>query len=158
MSILPNSPGPVILFGSGETSPAGQRTFDRLFRQLPEKPKVSLLETPAGFELNSAQVIGRVADFLHHRLQNYHPQIETIPARKRGTAFSPDNEKIAALILKSELIFAGPGSPSYTVRQLENSLTCRTLVSVYLGRQHFFNCIYKGKIRITDYLHQPNIG
>jgi hypothetical protein len=100
-----------------------------LFQQLPNRPRVSLLETPAGFELNSAQVIGRVADFIRHHLQNYHPQIDIIPARKRDSPFSPDDPLIAAPLLKSDLIFAGPGSPSYTVRQLHNSLTWHYLLA-----------------------------
>jgi hypothetical protein len=119
----------VVLFGSGETSPSGQKVFDRLFRQLPKNPQVSLLETPAGFELNSAQVAGKVADFFHHNLQNYHPQIEIIPARKRDTNFSPDNQEIAYPLLKSDLIFAGPGSPTYAVRQLQDSLTWHYLLA-----------------------------
>lgn len=125
---LPNF-GPIILFGSGETSPSGQRIFDQLFRQLPVNPQVSILETPAGFELNSPQVAGRVADFLRHHLQNYNPQIEIIAARKRGTPFSPDDAQIAAPLLKSDLIFAGPGSPSYTVRQLKDSLVWHSVLS-----------------------------
>ena len=64
---IPTVFGPIVLFGSGETSSSGQRIFDQLFRQLPEKPRVSLLETPAGFELNSPQVANRVADFFHRR-------------------------------------------------------------------------------------------
>jgi hypothetical protein len=62
-------------------------------------------------------------EYLKHHLQNYHPQIEIISARKRGTPFSPDDAQIAAPLLKSDLIFAGPGSSTYTVRQLQNSLT-----------------------------------
>jgi hypothetical protein len=45
--------GLVVLFGSGETSPAGQKIFDQTLQQLPKNPRVALLETPAGFELNS---------------------------------------------------------------------------------------------------------
>lgn len=123
------SPGLIALFGSGETSPSGQKIFDCLLRQLPARPRIALLETPAGFELNSAQVIGRVAEFLNHRLQNYHPQTEAIPARKRGTASSPDDPQIAAPLLAADLIFAGPGSPSYAVRQLQNSLTWHYLLA-----------------------------
>lgn len=114
--------GPVVLFGSGETSPSGRKVLDRIFRDLPTPPNVSLIETPAGFELNSAQVIGRVADFLQHRLQNYSPNIHIIPARKRNTRYSPDDPEIAAPILESDLIFMGPGSPTYAIRQLKDSL------------------------------------
>ncbi len=116
------SPGPIILFGSGETSASGRKVFDAILQDLRPSPNVALLETPAGFELNSAQVIARVAEFIEHRLQNYKPQITIVPARKRGTDHSPDDPDIAAPLLQADLIFMGPGSPSYAVRQLQDSL------------------------------------
>ena len=115
-------PGPIVLFGSGETSPSGRKIYDHIMRRLPFKPRIALLETPAGFELNSLQVIGRVADFIRHRLQNYEPQITIIPARKRGTQFSPDDPDLIAPLYEADMIFMGPGSPSYAVRQLHDSL------------------------------------
>jgi len=126
---MPQTIGPVVLFGSGETSASGRRVLDWLFRRLPSPVRVSVLETPAGFELNSAQVAGRVADFLRQRLQNYHPQVTVIPARKRGTPFSPDDPGITAPLLQADVIFAGPGSPTYAVRQLQNSLAWHLLVA-----------------------------
>ena len=116
------SPGLIVLFGSGETSPTGRKIFEEIFRSLPASPRLALLETPAGFELNSSQVIGRVGDFFTHRLQNYSPQVEIIPARKRGLESSPDNPAVVAPLLLSDLIFMGPGSPSYAIRQLRDSL------------------------------------
>ncbi len=115
-------PGLIVLFGSGETSPTGRKIFEEIFRALPHSPRLALLETPAGFELNSPQVIGRVGDFFTRRLQNYSPQVEIIPARKRGLEFSPDNPAIVDPLLHSDLIFLGPGSPSYAIRQLRDSL------------------------------------
>jgi hypothetical protein len=116
-------PGPITFFGSGETTPSGQKIFDCLFKKIPSSPKVSIVETPAGFELNSAQVAGNVAEFIKTHLRNYNPRIVLIPARKKGTEFSPDKPEIALPILESDLIFMGPGSPTYAVRQLEESLT-----------------------------------
>lgn len=124
-----HTPGSLVFFGSGETSPSGRKVFDYLFRKLPPNPKIALLETPAGFELNSAQVIGRVAEFIQHRLQNYSPQISIVPARKRGTQFSPDDPQIIAPLLDADLIFMGPGSPTYTVRQLQDSLAWQTIMA-----------------------------
>jgi cyanophycinase-like exopeptidase len=123
------NPGPVVFFGSGETSPSGRRIFESIFGRLKQAPRVTLLETPAGFELNSPAVAGRVADFLRYRLQNYAPQTEVIPARKRGTEYSPDNPEILKPLLKSDLIFMGPGSPTYAVRQLRGSLAWDYLVA-----------------------------
>lgn len=115
-------PGPIVLFGSGETSPSGRKVFEVIMRRLPECPKVALLETPAGFELNSSQVIGRVGDFIAYRLQNYQPRLTIVPARKRGTPFSPDDPEIIEPLYHTDLIFMGPGSPTYAVRQLQDSL------------------------------------
>lgn len=114
--------GPIVLFGSGETSPAGQKVFDQVLRELPECPRVALIETPAGFELNSPQVIGRVSEFLAHRLQNYNPRLSIVAARARGTPFSPDSPEVVEPIYRADLVFMGPGSPSYAVRQLRYSL------------------------------------
>jgi cyanophycinase-like exopeptidase len=122
-------PGPVALFGSGETSSNGGKVFDMLLRGMPASPRLVLLETPAGFELNSPQVIGRIADFIQRRLQNYRPQLTVIPARRRGTDLSPDNPQVVAPLLEADLIFMGPGSPSYAVRQLRDSLAWHYLVA-----------------------------
>ena len=122
-------PGLVALFGSGETSPIGRKIFDFVLRKLPPQPRIALLETPAGFELNSSQVIGRVGDFICHRLQNYQPRLSIVPARMRGTPFSPDNPEILQPLLEADLIFMGPGSPTYAIRQLQDSLAWHYLVA-----------------------------
>ena len=114
--------GQIAFLGSGETSLAGGRIFETLARLLPDLPRVAVLETPAGFELNSASVAGRVADFLRTRLQNYSPRVDVIPARKRGSAFSPDDPEILKPLSDANLIFMGPGSPTYAVRQLQGTL------------------------------------
>jgi len=123
------TPGPIALFGSGETAPGGRKIFDFLFKLSPSNPRVKILETPAGFELNSNQVASDVGDFIHHHLQNYHPEIEVLAARKKGTTASPDNPDIVRSILEADLIFMGPGSPTYAVRQLENSLAWEYLLA-----------------------------
>lgn len=124
-----SSPGPIVLFGSGETSPSGRKIFESVFRRLPKQAEVALLETPAGFELNSDQVIRRVGEFIEQRLQNYNPQIKIIPARKRGTNFSPDEPAIIEPLYRAEMIFMGPGSPTYAVRQLKDSLAWQVILA-----------------------------
>ena len=114
--------GRIAFLGSGETSLAGGRIFENLARLITDPLRIALLETPAGFELNASLVAGRVADFLQTRLQNYKPTIDLIPARKKGTEFSPDNPEILEPLLHANMIFMGPGSPSYLARQLKDTL------------------------------------
>lgn len=134
------APGAVVLFGSGETTPSGRKIFASLFQHLAQTSgedgeggsasrRVAVLETPAGFELNSSQVAGRVAGFIRHRLQNYHPEVSLVPARRRGTPHSPDEPAVVAPLFSAEVIFLGPGSPTYAVRQLRGSLAWHVLVA-----------------------------
>ncbi len=109
-------PGLIALFGSGETSSSGRKVHDYLFRRLPTPVRVAILETPAGFQPNSDAVAGKIKQFLEHSLQNFRPDVEVIPARKKGTALSPDNPNIVQPIRDADYVFAGPGSPSYTTQ------------------------------------------
>ena len=65
--------------------------------------------------------------YLEHHLRNFSPQISIVPARKRGTAFDPDDPDLASPIFESDYLFMGPGSPSYTVRQLRDSYAWHAL-------------------------------
>jgi len=122
-------PGPVALFGSGETGPAGRRVHESLFRQLEQPIRVAVLETPAGFELNSDQVAGRLAAFVEQSLQNFDPKVTVVPARRRDGPHSTNDPKLAAPLLKANYIFAGPGSPTYAVRHLADTWAWHTIVA-----------------------------
>jgi hypothetical protein len=116
------TPGPIVLMGSGETSTSSGAVFEKAAACYKSPVKISILETPAGFELNSPRVAGRVADYLHVRLQNYKPEISIIPARRKGSEFGPDSADILEPLYRSDIFFMGPGSPTYTSRQLTGSL------------------------------------
>ncbi len=124
---MTEQPGLVILFGSGETSASGRKVWDWLFQQIEAPVHTAILETPAGFEPNSATVAGAIADFIEHRLQNYKPETSVIPARKRDTQYSPDNPDLLDPLVTADVLFLGPGSPTYAVRQLESSLAWEVL-------------------------------
>ncbi len=115
--------GQIAFLGSGETSLAGGRIFESLARTVSGPLRIALIETPAGFELNSAQVVGRVGDFMKSRLQNYKPVVDLIPARKKNSPYSPDDPEIVKPLLRANMIFLGPGSPTYAIRQLQDTLT-----------------------------------
>ncbi len=123
--------GLVVLFGSGETSPSGRKVHEDIFKTLTSPVRVAVLETPAGFQPNSELVAGKVGEFLQHNLQNYRPEVSIVPARRKGSRFSPDDPDLLAPVLKANYIFLGPGSPTYAVRHLKDTLAYR-----YLVRRH----------------------
>ena len=114
--------GQIAFLGSGETSLAGGRIFEALARHIKDPLRIALLETPAGFELNATQVVGRVGDFMKTRLQNYKPVVDVVPARKKNSAFSPDDPDVIKPLLYANVIFMGPGSPTYAIRHLKDTL------------------------------------
>ncbi len=123
------APGTVLFFGSGETAASAQQAYHILFSSLSAAPDVAILETPAGFELNSDWVAGQVADYLQEHLQNFHPRTRLVPARARGTPLSPDNPEVVAPLLTANVIYLGAGSPTYAVRQLRDSLAWHILTA-----------------------------
>lgn len=123
------TPGKVVLFGSGETAAGAQKAYHQLFAALGETPRVAILETPAGFELNSEWVAGQVAAYIRQHLRNFAPQVTLVPARKRGSEYSPDNPSVVAPLLTANVIYMGAGSPTYAVRQLQGSLALHYLLA-----------------------------
>ena len=115
------APGLITLMGSGETAPGGRVLYETAFERLPRPVKVAIMETPAGFELNSSYVANRVSEFIQHRLQNYSPEVTVIPARRRDSELGTNNPDVLRPILDADCVFMGPGSPSYAVRHLAGS-------------------------------------
>ena len=121
------NPGLIVLLGSGETAPTIRKVYHWLFEQMCEPVKLSILETPAGFEPNSDKVAQAIADFMEKRLQNFHPDIAIIKKKKKGTPFSPDDPDIVSPLLDANVILMGPGSPTYAARQMMDSVAWHTL-------------------------------
>ena len=148
---LTTKPGPVVLFGSGESLPDAQSIHDTLLKTITPPIKACILETPAGFEMNSPQVAGRLGDYLKFRLQNYRPEVTVVAARRRGTEFSPDDPAIVEPIFAANYLMMGPGSPSYAVRQLRDSLAWHAVLA-----RHRLGCpvvlASAATIAISDYV------
>jgi cyanophycinase-like exopeptidase len=126
-------PGLVALFGSGETSPAGRRVHEHVFERLGRPIDVAILDTPAGFETNARAVAERIKLFLEHSLQNFRPTIELVSAPRADAVGGTNDAAALAPLLRANYLFAGPGSPSYAVRHLSDSLALRYLRDRWLA-------------------------
>lgn len=122
----------LVLFGSGETAPSAVKAHSCVLEGIgKDKPKIVILSTPAGFQPNIKIVCEEIRQFFERHLKNYHPQIEIAYA---NTLKDANNPALAKSLSAADYIFAGPGSPTYAVRSLRDSLLLtKILASVRAG-------------------------
>jgi cyanophycinase-like exopeptidase len=110
----------LILFGSGETSSVGRTIHEYAFKRIDRDPiRIGILTTPAGFQPNVNVVYEEIAEFFSTSLANFHPDIKIIHA---NTLNDVNNPKIVGELDDRDYIFTGPGSPTYAIKMLRNSL------------------------------------
>ncbi len=125
------NPGKVTFLSSGETTPTGGLIFRKLAGSFPRGFRIAVLETPAGFELNSDKVAGRIADAIALRAGDLSPRIDVIPARRKGVPFGTDAPEILQPIAAANWLYMGAGSPTYAVRQLRDSLAWKMVLAAW---------------------------
>ena len=117
--------GRIVIVGSGETSPTMVKVHRALMEQSGDGAR-AMLDTPFGFQAN--------ADDLTEKIQEYFAQsvgIPVEPARwRRIDDPVADRERTLALLRRASWAFAGPGSPSYALRQWEGTPVPRSLLEV----------------------------
>ena len=110
----------LVLFGSGEIAPSAQKVHDYVLQRIGKKEvSIAIISTPAGFQPNVKVVCEEIADFFKQRLKNYHPQIHIVYA---NTLEDANNPKLLKPLDTTDYILAGPGSPTYAVHNMRNSL------------------------------------
>src|SRR4051812_36803879 len=112
----PALPRLLVIMGSGETSPTMIKTHRELLARLgpPPVPAV-LLDTPFGFQMNATDIAERAVEYFR---ESVGAAIEV--AGFRSAAVTDDAlayETVLAALRAARYVFAGPGSPSYALRQ-----------------------------------------
>lgn len=120
--------GNLVIFGSGEASERGKAIHRHVLSTMPRNQNIAILETPAGFQPNSHKVCLDIATIFHTTLSEFTGKVSIIPARKKGIDESPDNPEILSPLYSSNYIFLGPGSPTYAVSQLTDSLALEIIL------------------------------
>jgi cyanophycinase-like exopeptidase len=119
--------GCVALIGSGETGKHGRLVQERLLARYPLPVRVAIVETPAGFQPNIDSVTAKLRTFYEHNLQNFRPVVSVVQARRRGGPHDPDDPAVVATLEQADVIFAGPGSPTYAVKHLAGTATLEAM-------------------------------
>lgn len=127
--MVAEGPGAIVLIGSAEAAGAG-RAAARWLAAAGRTPRaVSVLETPAGFELNSEAVAARWTSAIRTQPEMRGAEVTQLPLRDRGAT---DDADLAAPILGADLIALGAGSPTYAVRQLRGSIAWENASAAHL--------------------------
>jgi len=106
------------IMGSGETAPTMAKVHRLLVERLGPAPvDAVLLDTPYGFQENAEEISRRVVGYFGRNLR--------IPLRVASWRSPGDDvlqrEQALALVRDADLVFAGPGSPTYALRVWKDS-------------------------------------
>ena len=104
--------------GSGELTATMVEVHKGLLQQLPGTPRAVFLDTPAGFQLNVDQISARAVDYFQTHVR--HPL--TVASFKSNPP-TGDYDRLQAnrMLRQADFVLIGPGSPTYAVRQWQES-------------------------------------
>ena len=110
----------LVVMGSGETSPTMVKTHREVLGRLgpPPVPAV-LLDTPFGFQANADDLTARAVDYFRESVGQ---EMGVASFRLAEGADPVAYEAALTRLRDARFVFAGPGSPSYALRQWAASL------------------------------------
>ncbi len=122
-------PGWLTLIGSGETAPGMVKLHRSLLSCLLQPAKPALIDTPAGFELGLEAIHARFRQFFQTRL-NLELQIASL---RRADEDPEQLAQALTIVSSANYLLAGPGSPTYAVRQWHDSPLYAAIVERWLA-------------------------
>ena len=111
---MSTSPRILTIMGSGETAPTMMKHHRELIARFPGTPKAVVLDTPYGFQENAAELASKAVDYFRKSVG--HP-IEIAGLTRLHGQDTLTVEQGLARVRQADYVFAGPGSPTYALRQ-----------------------------------------
>jgi hypothetical protein len=133
------------IMGSGETTATMVPVHRSVLERFPTRPLVAVLDTPYGFQENADELTERTLDYFHTSL----PMADVAVASLRSLRLSAAaRERARETLRRADVVFSGPGSPSYALRVWQatpvpgilraklaaGALTMASAASITLGR------------------------
>ncbi len=106
------------IMGSGETAPTMMKHHRELIARLPAGAKAVVLDTPYGFQENAPELAARAVEYFRQSVG--HP-INVAGLTRLKDADTVEVERGLSTIRQADYLFAGPGSPTYALRQWEST-------------------------------------
>jgi len=107
------SPGTVTLMGSGEMARPMSKVHRWVISKIKEPVRAVFLDTPAGFELNADEISQRASTYIAEYVG---VPCSVVSFKAAGRATAGEVENALRKLKRANYIFAGPGSPTYAVR------------------------------------------
>ena len=112
--LMSTSPRILTIMGSGETAPTMMKHHRELIARFPGTPKAVVLDTPYGFQENAAELASKAVEYFRKSVG--HP-IEIAGLTRLHGQDTLTVEQGLARVRQADYVFAGPGSPTYALRQ-----------------------------------------
>ena len=108
----------IVLMGSGELTATMVEVHKELLGRFGAAAKAVFLDTPAGFQLNVDQISKKAQDYF----QSHIGQSLAIASFRSHDTLSPfEAEQAYQTLREADFVLIGPGSPTYAVRQWQQS-------------------------------------
>jgi hypothetical protein len=118
MTGIDRLPRLLTIMGSGETAPTMVKTHRSILERLGSSARAVVLDTPYGFQENAPELAARAKDYFRQSVG--HP-IEVAGLTRLHGADPVEVERGLAVLAAAGYVFAGPGSPTYALRQWAGS-------------------------------------
>lgn len=115
---MPSGKGMIVLMGSGELTATMVEVHKELLGRFGPAAKAVFLDTPAGFQRNVDQISKKAQDYFQTHIR----QPLAIASFKSNDTISPfEAEQAYQTLREADFVLIGPGSPTYAVRQWQQS-------------------------------------
>jgi cyanophycinase-like exopeptidase len=115
----------MVVMGSGETAPTMVRVHREILATVGEGP-AAMLDTPFAFQMNAGELVERTLTYFEQSV-GVTVEVASWPRRDAPTV---GQERALALLGRARWAFAGPGSPTYALRQWRDTGVPDTLAGV----------------------------
>lgn len=116
----------LVIMGSGETAPTMIKVHRAVLAAGGTTPTAVMLDTPFGFQMNADDLVERTVGYFRDSVG----LAVEVAEWRRADAPVLRREQALALLQRASWAFAGPGSPSYALRQWRDTPVPQALLDV----------------------------
>jgi hypothetical protein len=115
---MAETPRILTIMGSGETAPTMMKVHRDLIAKLGTRPQAVVLDTPYGFQENAPELAARAQEYF---VKSVGHTIEVAGLQRLHGVDPVLVEQGLTRVRRADYLFAGPGSPTYALRQWAGS-------------------------------------